>query len=210
MLDRSFLLDDLLTKQGGGGGGNKKPATVQDKIVIQCFLAVYRQYPIKYIYKKINCTPLQSMTGICMFDICQTYYLVKEVLNHNSGSDVIPVTMYQEHSPEKLKPGHSIVTCSDCLSALLTHHTDTNMSLLNHTTVISTVTYSQSHWLFIGTLHQLDNLQTKQLTVMSAKDTETHQALIWTSTFTFHTHSGKMFPNVINLQWHCVANKEAV
>lgn len=83
------------------------------------------------------------------FDVYQIFYLVEKVLNHDRGSDVVPVTMYQEHSQEILKPSYSIVTCSDRLSALLSHHTNTNMSLLNHSTVISTISYSQSHWLFL-------------------------------------------------------------
>lgn len=79
-------------------------------------------------------------------------YLIKKVLDHDSSPDVIPVAMNEKHSAEKLEPCYGIITGPHGLSSFFTHDTDTNMSFLDHATVISTIAYSQGYGLLTGTL----------------------------------------------------------
>lgn len=74
-------------------------------------------------------------------------YLIKKVLDHDSSSDVIPVAMNEKHPAEKLEPCYSIITGPHGLSSFFTHHAYTNMSFLDHATVISTIAYSQGYGL---------------------------------------------------------------
>lgn len=69
-----------------------------------------------------------------------TCYLVKEVLDHNSRPDIIPMPMNKQDSPKEPKSCNGIITCSHSLPSFFAHHTNANMCLLDHTTIIRTIT----------------------------------------------------------------------
>lgn len=92
-----------------------------------------------------NDEPMVTVGGLNVAVQTTYYVLIEEVEDESGQSAIAPMAVHKQQSDQELEPGHSKVASHDSLHALASCYPDTDVSLLDHASIVGTITNSQGH-----------------------------------------------------------------